>query len=127
MTKTASASVVSVESFAMTFGRKQVIKDLSFTVNQGEVFGFLGANGAGKTTTIRTLLALLEPTSGRLLVNGQRYSPTSSNKLGYLPEERGLYRNEPVLDTMIYLAALHGLAEDEARSRALAYLKRVGP
>ncbi|HUC88309.1 MAG TPA: ATP-binding cassette domain-containing protein [Candidatus Binatia bacterium] len=121
-----SAPVVSVESFSMSFGHKEVIKDLSFTVNQGEVFGFLGANGAGKTTTIRTLLALLEPTSGQLLINGQRYSPALSNTVGYLPEERGLYRNEPVLDTMIYLAALHGLGKDEARSRALTYLKRVG-
>jgi len=119
-------SVVSVESFAISFGHKQVVKDLSFNVNHGEVFGLLGANGAGKTTTIRTLLALLEPTSGKLLVNGQRYSPILSNTLGYLPEERGLYRNEVVLDTMIYFAVLHGLSKDEARSRALTYLKRVG-
>lgn len=118
--------VVSVESFAMSFGLKEVIKDLSFTVNQGEVFGFLGANGAGKTTTIRTLLALFEPTGGKLLVNGQRYNPALSNTVGYLPEERGLYRNEPVLDTMIYFAVLHGLSKGEARSRAVAYLKRVG-
>lgn len=120
------ASVVSVESFVMHFGHKEVIKNLSFTVNQGEVFGFLGANGAGKTTTIRTLLALLEPTSGKLLVNGQRYNSTLSNTVGYLPEERGLYRNEPVLNTMTYLAVLHGLRKDEAKSRALAYLERVG-
>jgi len=125
-TKQKSNPVVDVQSFSMCFGRKVVIKDLSFLVNHGEVFGFLGANGAGKTTTIRTLLALLEPSGGKLLVNGQRYSPELSNTVGYLPEERGLYRNEPVLDTMIYLAALHGLDKDEARSRALTYLKRVG-
>lgn len=125
MTKT-PASVVSVESFAMSFGHKEVIKNLSFTVDQGEVFGFLGANGAGKTTTIRTLLALYEPTSGTLLINGRRYNATLSNTVGYLPEERGLYRNEPVLNTMIYFAVLHGLSKDEARSRALAYLQRVG-
>jgi ABC-2 type transport system ATP-binding protein len=125
MTKT-TAPVVSVESFAMNFGHKEVVKDLSFTVNQGEVFGFLGANGAGKTTTIRTLLALLEPTRGKLLINGQRYSTALSNTVGYLPEERGLYRNEPVLNTIIYFAILHGLSKDEARTRALAYLKRVG-
>ena len=125
MTKT-PAPVISVESFAMSFGRKAVVKDLSFTVSQGEVFGLLGANGAGKTTTIRALLALLEPTGGKLLVNGRRYNPVLSNTVGYLPEERGLYRNEPVLDTMIYFAVLHGLSKDEARTRALAYLKRVG-
>jgi ABC-2 type transport system ATP-binding protein len=124
--KTSKRPVVDVQSFVMSFGLKKVIEDLSFTVNQGEVFGFLGANGAGKTTTIRTLLGLLEPTGGILLVNGQRYSPSVSNTVGYLPEERGLYRNEPVLNTMIYFAVLHGLSKEEARTRALAYLKRVG-
>lgn len=117
---------VSVESFAISFGHKEVIKDLSFSVNHGEVFGLLGANGAGKTTTIRTLLALYEPTHGQLLVNGQRYNPRLSSTVGYLPEERGLYRNEPVIDTMIYFAELHGLEKTEARKRVLAYLKRVG-
>src|SRR5580700_5183196 len=121
MSKT-PASVVSVESFAMSFGHKEVVKDLSFSVKQGEVFGLLGANGAGKTTTIRTLLALLEPTRGKLLVNGQRYSSELSSTVGYLPEERGLYRNEPVLDTMTYFAVLHGLDKTEARKRALTYL-----
>jgi ABC-2 type transport system ATP-binding protein len=125
MTKT-HASVVSVESFAMSFGRKKVVNDLSFSVNQGEVFGLLGVNGAGKTTTIRALLALLEPTGGKLFVNGQRYNPKLSSTVGYLPEERGLYRNEPVLDTMIYFAVLHGLDKTEAHKRVLTYLKRVG-
>jgi len=118
--------VVSVDSYSMRFGRKEVIKNLTFDVKQGEIFGFLGANGAGKTTTIRTLLALLEPSGGELLINGQRYSPAIAPTLGYLPEERGLYRNEPVIETMIYFAILHGLSRDEARTRALAYLKRVG-
>ncbi len=118
--------VVDIHSFAMSFGPIEVIKDLSFNVNQGEVFGLLGANGAGKTTTIRTLLSLLEPTSGTLLINGKRYSPTMAAAVGYLPEQRGLYRNEPVLDTMVYLAVMHGLSRDEAKKRSLAYLERVG-
>jgi ABC-2 type transport system ATP-binding protein len=118
--------VVDVQSFSMKFGSKQVIKDLSFTVNKGEVFGFLGANGAGKTTTIRALLGLYEPTSGSLSINGSRYNPNMSATVGYLPEERGLYRNEPVINTMVYFAVLHGLSENEARKRALSYLKRVG-
>lgn len=110
----------------MSFGPKEVVKDLSFTVNQGEVFGLLGSNGAGKTTTIRTLLALLEPTSGTLLVNGKRYTPAMAATVGYLPEERGLYRNEPVLDTMVYFAVMHGLSRSDAKARVLAYLERVG-
>lgn len=122
----AEPPVVDVESFIMSFGRKEVIKDLTFSVNKGEVFGFLGANGAGKTTTIRTLLGLYEPTRGKLLINGHRYSPDMSNIVGYLPEERGLYRNEPVIETMVYFAMLHGLSKSEARNRSLSYLKRVG-
>jgi ABC-2 type transport system ATP-binding protein len=121
-----NSNVVDVQSFAMNFGHKQVIIDLSFNVKRGEVFGFLGANGAGKTTTIRTLLGLYEPTSGTLHVNGKRYNPSMSATIGYLPEERGLYRNEPVINTMVYFAVLHGLSQSEARKRAAAYLKRVG-
>ncbi|MGH7234065.1 MAG: ABC transporter ATP-binding protein [Candidatus Saccharimonadales bacterium] len=119
-------NVVDVRSFAMNFGTKQVIKDLSFNVKKGEVFGFLGANGAGKTTTIRTLLGLYVPTSGILNINGKRYDPSMSASIGYLPEERGLYRNEPIINTMVYFAVLHGLSESDAKKRALDYLKRVG-
>lgn len=121
-----SSLAVDVKSFGMNFGRKEVIKDLTFNVSQGEVFGFLGANGAGKTTTIRTLLGLYEPTRGTLLINGKRYNPDISQVVGYLPEERGLYRNEPIIETMIYFATLHGLDKDKARRRAFAYLDRVG-
>jgi ABC-2 type transport system ATP-binding protein len=126
MSDQSSVPAVDVRSFAMSFGPKEVVKDLSFTVNPGEVFGLLGSNGAGKTTTIRTLLALLEPTSGTLLVNGKRYSPAMAATVGYLPEERGLYRNEPVIDTMVYFAVMHGLSRSEAKKRVLAYLERVG-
>jgi ABC-2 type transport system ATP-binding protein len=122
----ATSSVVDVESFGISFDRKEVIKDLTFAVNKGEVFGFLGANGAGKTTTIRALLGLYEPTHGKLLINGRRFSPSMSDVVGYLPEERGLYRNEPVIETMTYFAMLHGLSKSEAKSRALSYLERVG-
>jgi ABC-2 type transport system ATP-binding protein len=121
-----SSLVIDIQSFAIRFGEKEVVKDLSFTVNQGEVFGFLGANGAGKTTTIRTLLSLLEPTSGTLLIHGKRYNPSMTASVGYLPEERGLYRNEPILDTMVYFGILHGLSRGDATARALAYLDRVG-
>ena len=118
--------IISIKSFVMRFGTKAVVRDLSFGVHRGEVFGLLGANGAGKTTTIRALLSLIEPTGGTLLVNGQKYSPAMSNMVGYLPEERGLYRNEPVIDTMMYFAVLHGLGRNEARKRVMAYLERVG-
>jgi ABC-2 type transport system ATP-binding protein len=117
---------VEISGYGMRFGNKEVIRNLSFNVKQGEVFGFLGANGAGKTTTIRTLLALQEPTRGKLLVDGRRYNPAMAGSVGYLPEERGLYRNEPVLETMIYFGVLHGLSRLEAESKAKGYLERVG-
>jgi ABC-2 type transport system ATP-binding protein len=126
MPNQSSIPAVDIQSFAMRFDDKEVIKDLSFVVNQGEVFGLLGSNGAGKTTTIRTLLSLLEPTSGTLLVNGKRYTPAMAATVGYLPEERGLYRNEPVFDTMVYFAVMHGLSKNDAKKRVLAYLERVG-
>jgi ABC-2 type transport system ATP-binding protein len=121
-----AAPFVDVKSFSMSFGTKQVIRDVSFSVRPGEVFGFLGANGAGKTTTIRTLLGLLSPTEGTLHIDGRRYNSDMAGLVGYLPEERGLYRNEPVLDTMVYFSVLRGLHPAEATKRALAYLDRVG-
>ena len=109
----------------MTFGHKTVIKNLSFDIQPGEIFGLLGSNGCGKTTTIRALLRLYQPTSGKLLINGQNYNPDDPNlTVGYLPEERGLYKKETVLDTMVYFGELKGLKNP--RNWALRYLKRVG-
>jgi len=118
-------SVVSVDHFRMDFSGKTVIKDLSFDVHKGEVFGFLGSNGSGKTTTIRALLGIYTPTSGDLLVGGKPFSVSSGLKLGYLPEERGLYKKEKVLDIMIYFGQLKGLTRDEAKTRSEAFLARV--
>ena len=110
----------------MKFGTKTVIKDLSFEVMRGEVFGFLGSNGSGKTTTLRALLGLYEPTAGELLVDGKPYAVEDGVKLGYLPEERGLYKKEKVIDTMIYFGRLKGLSQEEARDFSIKYLERVG-
>ena len=109
----------------MDFGKKTVIKDLSFEVKKGEVFGFLGSNGSGKTTTIRALLGIYQPTDGELLINGEQFSVSSGAKLGYLPEERGLYKKESVIDVMIYFGQLKGLSKADARQRSEAYLERV--
>ncbi len=125
MSSTNSNTVVQVNHFRMDFGKKTVIKDLSFDVKKGEVFGFLGSNGSGKTTTIRALLGLYRPTSGELLVGGKTFSVSSGVKLGYLPEERGLYKKESVIDVMIYFGQLKGLSNKEARASAEAFLSRV--
>ncbi len=120
-----SKIVVKVSNFRMDFGKKTVIKDLSFDVKKGEVFGFLGSNGSGKTTTIRALLGIYQPTAGDLLVGGKTFSVSSGLKLGYLPEERGLYKKESVIDVMIYFGQLKGLSKKDARASAEAFLTRV--
>lgn len=118
-------NIVEVKNFKMVFGDKTVIKDLSFDVKKGEIFGFLGSNGSGKTTTIRALLGLYSATDGELLVDGKKYNPEDSAvNIGYLPEERGLYRKENVIDTMVYFAELNGIKNP--LEWCMKYLKRVG-
>lgn len=118
--------IITVNHFHMKFGDTTVIKDLSFSVKRGETFGFLGSNGSGKTTTIRALLGMYTPTGGELLINGRPFNVTNNNKLGYLPEERGLYKKESVIDTMVYFGQLKGLSRTAARTNSLEYLERVG-
>lgn len=118
-------SIVEVKNFKMALSDKTVIKDLSFDVKKGEIFGLLGSNGSGKTTTLRALLGFYEPTGGELLVDGKKYDPEDSSvTIGYLPEERGLYRKESVIDTMVYFGELKGLKNP--RDWSMKYLKRVG-
>ena len=117
-------NIVEIKNFKMAFGKKTVIKDLSFDVRAGEIFGLLGSNGSGKTTTLRALLGFYEPTGGELLIDGKKYDPEDTNiTVGYLPEERGLYKKETVLDNMVYFGQLKGLKDP--RDWSLKYLKRV--
>jgi ABC-2 type transport system ATP-binding protein len=109
----------------MDFGSQTVIHDLSFEVHAGETFGFLGSNGSGKTTTLRALLGIYQPTAGTLHIGGKAFEPRDGARLGYLPEERGLYKKESVLDVMVYFGMLKGLSRQEATTRSRAYLDRV--
>lgn len=118
-------SIISIQNFRMQFGKTEVIKDLSFEVKRGETFGFLGSNGSGKTTTIRALLGIYIPTGGELLIDGKPYSVSGEVKLGYLPEERGLYKKESVIDVMTYFGQLKGMSHEDARRVSLAFLDRV--
>ena len=118
--------IIEVDHFSKRFGAVQVVKDLSFEVERGEIFAFLGANGSGKTTTIRTLLGIYEQDEGDLFIDGRPYSPEAANMLGYLPEERGLYATSKVLETLVYFGELKGLRRAEAVKRATDYLERVG-
>jgi ABC-2 type transport system ATP-binding protein len=123
---TKNSSLVKVDHFRMAFGKSTVIEDLSFTVERGETFGFLGSNGSGKTTTIRALLGIYQPTGGSLTIDDKPYQVDGSVRLGYLPEERGLYKKEKVLDTMVYFGTLKGLSAHEAHDWSLDFLERVG-
>jgi ABC-2 type transport system ATP-binding protein len=118
-------NLVTVDHFRMDFGKTTVIKDLSFVVKAGETFGFLGGNGAGKTTTIRALLGIYLPTGGDLLIARKPYNVNGGVKLGYLPEERGLYKKEKVIDIMVYFGQLKGMKRSEAKEWSLEYLRRV--
>ncbi|HZM69395.1 MAG TPA: ATP-binding cassette domain-containing protein [Candidatus Cryosericum sp.] len=99
--------------------------DVSFEVRSGEVFGLLGPNGAGKSTLIRMLMDIIAPDAGEILLDGHRLGPKDRDRIGYLPEERGLYRKEKVIDVLIYFGMLKGLVRAAARQRALAWLDRV--
>lgn len=115
-----------IDHFRMDFGRTTVIRDLSFDIARGETFGFLGSNGSGKTTTIRALLGIYQPTAGVLHIDGRPFSPEAGDRLGYLPEERGLYKKESVIDVMVYFGKLKGLGKEQARRWSRSYLERVG-
>jgi len=110
--------VVEVNHVVKSYVDKLAVDDLSFSVVQGEIFGLIGPNGAGKTTTIRMMMDIIKPDSGDVTILGEKLSEASKNKLGYLPEERGLYRKMSVIDSIIYLASLKGMGRYSAERRA---------
>lgn len=118
-------SIISVDHFSMKFGDTTVIDDLSFEVKRGETFGLLGSNGSGKTTIIRALLGIYVPTAGTLLIDGKPFDVSGSVKLGYLPEERGLYKKEKVIDVMVYFGKLKGMSSNDAHDWSINYLRKV--
>lgn len=116
--------VIQVQGLVKRYGDVVAVDQLSFEVARGEIFGLLGPNGAGKTTAIRVIMDILSPDAGTVTV--LELSPDQAKgRVGYLPEERGLYRNLKVLDTLIYLAELKGLARSAARERAAHLLERI--
>lgn len=109
----------------MQFGSATVIDSLSFNVRRGETFGLLGSNGSGKTTIIRALLGIYQPTGGRLTIGDKPYSVNGGIRLGYLPEERGLYKKETVIDVMVYFGKLKGMSGEAARAWSEDFLAQV--
>jgi ABC-2 type transport system ATP-binding protein len=117
---------VEVSHIVKSFADKVVVNDLSFSVAQGEIFGLIGPNGAGKTTTIRMMMDIIKPDSGDVTILGEKLREATKNKLGYLPEERGLYRKLGVLDSIIYLASLKGVDRRSAEEKANELLNQTG-
>lgn len=119
-----ATAVTEVNNVVKTYGGKSVVDDVSFGVSPGEIFGLIGPNGAGKTTTIRMMMDIIMPDSGEIRILGERLSEGTKDKIGYLPEERGLYKKLTVIETLNYLAALKGSQVNNSRAEEL--LKRVG-
>ena len=117
---------VEVSHIVKSFADKVVVNDVSFSVAQGEIFGLIGPNGAGKTTTIRMMMDIIKPDSGDVTILGEKLSEATKNELGYLPEERGLYKKLRVLDSIIYLASLKGVDARSAQKRASELLDQTG-
>ena len=108
------------------YGDFEAVKDLSFTAPTGRILGFLGPNGAGKTSTLRMILGLIEPTSGSISVLGAPDARQVRSRIGFLPEERGLYRRMTPIDAIVFFAGLKGVPTPEARKRAIAMLEGQG-
>jgi ABC-2 type transport system ATP-binding protein len=117
-------ATVVVSNVSKAFGDVQAVDDVSFQVHPGEVFGLLGPNGAGKTTTIRMMLDIFKPDGGQVVVFGGLLDEAKKNRIGYLPEERGLYKDLKLEPTLVYLATLKGLDEATARQRLTGWLQR---
>ncbi len=121
----ATASI-ELRHLTRTFGEIRAVDDVSLTVGAGRLTGFVGGNGAGKTTTMRMLMGVLAPTSGEVLWDGRPITAADRRSFGYMPEERGLYPKQPVLDQLVYLGRLRGLSTTAARASVTTHLEVLG-
>lgn len=119
-------SILAVENVTKSFADVCAVNDLSFAVEPGEIYGFLGGNGAGKTTTLRMVLDIIRPTSGSISVLGGSPDRDNAHGIGFLPEERGLYKNMSAIDTIVYFGRLKGMEAGAARKAGLDLLERFG-
>ena len=113
-----------IKNINKSFGDKQILHDISFTVESGKAMGFLGRNGAGKTTTIRTLMDVFKPDSGEFLLDGRPLN-IEEISIGYLPEERGMYQRIKILDQLVYFGELKGMDREKAKEKALEGLEKL--
>jgi ABC-2 type transport system ATP-binding protein len=121
-----SQAAIGFDGIEKRYGDVVALRGVSFEVRPGEVFGLLGPNGAGKTSLMRILLDILRADAGTITVFGEPRRPEHLDRIGFLPEERGLYTKQPVLRVMTYFGTLKGLSSVEAKRRARAWLERMG-
>jgi len=117
-------TILSVDNLVKIFKDTKVLKNISFDVRKGEIMAILGPNGAGKSTTIRNIMGILYPDEGAITFHNNDGEEIPRHKIGYLPEERGLYKNVKVMDILLYLADLKDYSLKKAKERALTYLKK---
>jgi len=116
---------VELNNICKSYNDHLVVNNVSLTVAQGEIFGLIGPNGAGKTTTIRMMMDIIKPESGEISILGESLNEDTKNRIGYLPEERGLYKKITVLQSLVYLASLKGIGTRLARHRAEELMQQV--
>jgi ABC-2 type transport system ATP-binding protein len=117
---------IKAENLHKSYGTKKAVRGISFSIPEGSIYGFLGPNGAGKTSTLRMLLDIIRPDSGSIEILGSRSIATVRGQIGYLPEEKGLYKAMNAESFMTYLATLKGMSESHARRKARASLEEFG-
>jgi len=116
---------IEISQVRKTYDEFVAVDNLTFDIAQGSVFGLLGPNGAGKTSTIRMMIGITAPDSGEIKVFGKPFDRKSLQRIGYLPEERGLYKKMKVLDQLVFLAELHGVNASVARKKATDWCERL--
>jgi ABC-2 type transport system ATP-binding protein len=121
-----TVKTIEVNHLRKAYGELIAVNDLTFSVSSGEILGLIGPNGAGKSTTIKVVLDFMKPDSGEVLIFGQRMSEPLKDRIGYLPEERGLYKRLTAMELILYLASLKGMDKAAAEERAIELLKQTG-
>lgn len=117
--------MLEVKNLTKNYGEIKAVENLSFTVYPGKIFGLLGPNGAGKSTTIKSIINVIKPNEGEILFDGSPINKDYLNRIGYLPEERGLYKKSKVIDVIVYLASLKNLHKKEIIQKANWWLEKL--
>ena len=117
---------VEVNHLYKSYTGKRAVEDLSFSVDPGEILGLIGPNGAGKSSTIKIILDFMKPDSGEVKLFGQQMNEACKNQIGYLPEEKGLYKKLTAIDLILYFASLKGMDKSSAKEKADVLLRRTG-